>query len=126
MADSIRTEYRVVTITKGEVTLTQSFDDVRAAVDEMFEQTGGAGMPWDDVDDIVDMFEENGPFGVDMGAGVKIELVSRKVVSIEPDWEGLRRFIMQVAKTDPDVARDMNASMGDEAIPVAELEAVIR
>ncbi|MBS1863025.1 MAG: hypothetical protein JSS68_15090 [Actinobacteria bacterium] len=122
--DEIRTQYRVVTVTKGEVTHTQSFDDLEVACAAMLEETGGAGLPSTDVEDLASHFEEFGPFGVDMGCGVKVELVSIKTVTIEPDWAGLREFVRAMARDDVDEALKFNRSLGSEGVDEGELRPI--
>ncbi|MGH2941072.1 MAG: hypothetical protein ACRDPE_23480 [Solirubrobacterales bacterium] len=124
MSDEVRTQYRLVTVTKGEVTKTEPFDDLGKACDALIDATGGAGIPFSDVDDLAAHFQEFGPIGVDMGCGVKLELLSRRVVSIEPDWAGIREFVRAMARDDPDAALKFNASLGGEGVDEGELRPI--
>jgi hypothetical protein len=38
-----------------------------------------------------------------------------ETVNVEPNWDGMRRFVQNIAKTDPATARKIAAEMGDEA-----------
>lgn len=36
-------------------------------------------------------------------------------ITLEPDWEGMRAYVLHMYKTDPDAARKLNDAMGREA-----------
>ncbi len=36
-------------------------------------------------------------------------------INIEPDWDGMRRWVLVVFKTDPELARHIASKMGSEA-----------
>lgn len=51
--------------------------------------------------------------------------VTTQYITVEPHWPGVRRYVREVFRTDPDAARRMAAAMGSEApalppvVPVA-------
>lgn len=40
---------------------------------------------------------------------------SPRTIDITPDWEGMRRFVLHIFRTDPKTARKIAAEMGCEA-----------
>lgn len=41
-------------------------------------------------------------------------------INLEPDWEGMRRWVLHVAETDPEQAALIAGEMGSEAPPMCE------
>jgi hypothetical protein len=48
-----------------------------------------------------------------------------KTVNIEPNWAGMRRWVLSVARTDMAAAVKVNASLGCEGVTQDELAAVV-
>lgn len=61
MSTQTQTQYRIVEETRGEVTMTENYDELVDAANSMLINCGGeAGMPGDTVEELVDYVERHG------------------------------------------------------------------
>lgn len=51
----------------------------------------------------------------DSEGAIPMNTTEPKTINLEPNWEGVRRFVLSIYQIDPQRARDIAAEMGCEA-----------